>query len=87
MITNMQLPYGASPTNESEQFLDWIRLKHREDSPEYLQRLVVSCAEEFARDKNLTQERRALIYGRIRRELRLLNDARLRKHAQLPCCS
>ena len=83
----MQGPCVASPASESERFLDWIRLKHREDSPEYLRRLVVSCAEEFARDKNLTQERRGVSYGRIRRELRLLNDARLRKHAQLPCCS
>jgi hypothetical protein len=84
-------PISENPiavSNEpNEAYLNWIRKKHRFQSPEFVNRLVETCAAQFAVHPQLTVERQAQIYKSVRERLQQKHDGQLRKHSKIQCRS
>jgi hypothetical protein len=73
--------------DDNGRYLQWIRRKHRNQGTDFVNMLVSTCAMKFAASDRISQEERARIYEQERDRIQRIHDARLRRHAEIGCCS
>ena len=74
--------------DDDKRFLRWVKEKHHDQELAFVNRIVTACAAEFVlKGGQLTEDKRAEIYSRVRKALEKPDMDRLHKHMAVRCCS